>query len=421
MKKSSLKQENIINILFTVTVGGTALALLGAVILLVIAFSSLANGNQSFNWILELFSDFTEIMNVSIEDSPYIIEGASYPPLAIMILYPFALICKSVFAQYSGMPLTIVELNTKLLPTPQFWIALILFFLLCTACIVFLISKKYSLSGMQLFKIAATIITAAPFVYIVLRGNVTYFALIFTILFLLLKNSKKAWLRELSYVCLAIAGCLKLYPLFFGVFLLKDKKWFASFRVAAYFTLIFFSSFFLLKSDLSNLFEFTNNLGGFMSSEARLLGWNNLSISALLFKIMHLFSPTITPSSTLFTVVNIAILAIVFFCGTVAAVTTKNDFSRLLICACVVILIPSVSYFYVMVFTALPLLEYIKSCETLSVGRSKLYLFSFIFLYIAFLALTRFFLLHSLLIIALLAYEIIRVFKNETFNKKLSA
>ena len=420
MKKSSLKQENIINTLFTVTVGGTALALLGAVILLVIAFSSLANSNQSFNWILELFSDFTEIMNVSIEESPYIIEGASYPPLAIMILYPFALICKGVFAQYSGLPLTIVELNSKLLPTPQFWIALILFFLLCTACTVLLISKKYALSGMQLFKVAATIITASPFVYIVLRGNVTYFALIFTILFLLLNDSKKAGVRELSYVCLAIAGCLKLYPLFFGVFLLKDKKWLASLRVAAYFSIIFFSSFFLFKTDLSNLFEFTNNLGGFMSSEVRLLGWNNLSISALIFKILNIFSSDISSSSTLFTVINLAVLAIVFLSGTVAAIITKNDFTRLVICACVVILIPTISYFYVLVFTALPLLEYIKSCESFKAGRSKLYLFSFIFLYITFFALTRFFLLHSLLLITLLAYEIIRVFKNELFNKKLS-
>ncbi len=421
MKKSSLKQENVIDILFKVTVGGTILSLLGAVILLVIAFSSLANGNQSFNWIFEVFSDFTEIMNVSIEESPYIIEGASYPPLAIMILYPFALICKSVFAQYSGLPLTIIELNTKLLPTPQFWIALILFFLVCTVCTVLLVSKKYSIHGTQLFKIAAIIISAAPFVYIVLRGNVTYFALIFTMLFLLLKDSKYAVLRELSYVCLAIAGCLKLYPLFFGVFLLKDKKWFASFRVAIYFSIIFFASFFLFKTDLLNLSEFTENLGGFMSNEKRLLGWNNLSISALVFKIIYIFVPTLSPSSVLFTVFNVIVLAIVFLSGTVAAITTKNDLARLLICACIVILIPSISYFYVIVFTVLPLLEYIKNCDSIPTGRSKLYLFSFIFLYITVFAITRFFLLHSLLLVSLFVYEVVRVFKNEIFNRKLSA
>ena len=143
MKKSLFKQKNVIDIFFKVTLGGTFVALMGAVILLLIALSSLANGNERFGWLLEVFSDFSEIMNISVEESPYIIEGASYPPLAIMILYPFALICKGVFARYSGIPLTVVELNTKLLATPQFWIAFSLFFLLCTTCTLLLISKKY--------------------------------------------------------------------------------------------------------------------------------------------------------------------------------------------------------------------------------------------------------------------------------------
>ena len=417
MKKSLFKQKNVIDIFFKITLGGTFAALLGAMILFVIAFASLANGNENFNWLLEVFSDFSEIMNVSIEESPYIIEGASYPPLAIMILYPFALICKGVFSKYSGLPLTVIELNTKLLATPQFWIAISLFFLLCTACTLLLISKKYSFRRSKFFKIAVIVITSAPFAYIVIRGNVTYFALIFTMLFMLLKDSKKASVRELSYLCLAIAGSLKFYPLFFGVFLLKDKKIFASLRVAVYFFAIFFSSFFFFKTDLSNLFEFTDNLGGFMSSELRLLGHNNLSISALLFKIIHLFAPAVTSASKLFTIPNIIVLAVVFLSCTIAAIMTKNNFSRLLICAFTVVLIPTISYFYVLVFTVFPFLEYIKDCETMSKKKSKIYLYSFIFLYITALALPRFFLFHTLLLIGLLAYEVLGVFKNEIFNK----
>ncbi len=421
MKKSLFKQENVIDLFFKVTLAGTMLALLGAVILFVVALASLANGNEIFNWLLEVFSDFSEIMNISVGESPYIIEGASYPPLAIMILYPFALICKGIFARYSGLPLTVIELNTKLLATPQFWIAFSLFFLVCTVCTVLLISKKYPFRGAQFLKVAIIIITSAPFAYIIIRGNVTYFALIFTMLFLLLKDSKNAALRELSYVSLAVAGSLKFYPLFFGVFLLKDKKWFASLRVAAYFFAIFFASFFFFKTDLSNLFEFTDNLGGFMSSETRLLGFNNLSLSSLVFKVINLFAPALTPASSWFTVPNIIILALVFLAGTVAAIMTKNDLTRLLICSCVVILIPTISYFYVMVFTALPFLEYLKTCEDIPQKKSKLYLFSFIFLYITLFALPRFFLFHTLLLIALLVYEVVGVFKNEIFKKRLSA
>ena len=67
--------------------------------------------------------------------------------------------------------------------------------------------------------------------------------MIFLLLFLLLYKSDNAILRELGYISLVLAGLIKIYPLFFGVFLLKDKKIFASARVAVYFFSIFFLSF----------------------------------------------------------------------------------------------------------------------------------------------------------------------------------
>ena len=421
MKKSLYKQKNVIDIFLKVTMGSTILALVGAVVFFIIALASLANGDSSFTWLLEVFSDFSEIMNVSIEESPYIIEGASYPPLAIMILYPFALICKGVFAKYAGLPLTVIELNTKLLAAPEFWISISLFVIICTVCTLLLIFKKYEFKRSKFLKIALIVVTSAPFFYIVIRGNVTYFALIFTMLFMLLKDSKNPYLRELSYISLAVAGSLKFYPLFFGVFLLKDKKIFASMRVALYFAVIFFSSFFFFEKDLSNLLEFTGNLGGFMSNETRLIRFNNLSISALVFKVFRIFVPTLAPTSNLFSIPNAIILVVVFLVSTIAAIKTKNNLTRLSICAFIVILIPSISYFYVMVFTVFPFLEYINECESLPKKKSKLYFFSFIFFYIVLLALPRFFLFHTILLIFLLVYEVIGVFKNEIFNKKLSA
>lgn len=418
MNKAFFKQDNIINIFFIITSVGTFAAMLGIIIYYIIAFASLYNGSDSFNWLLGIFSDFVEIMNISIEESPYIVEGASHPPLAIMILYPFAIICKSVFVKYAGQTLTVDELTSKLTISPQFWVAIILFFIICTVSIVWLVAKKYELHKMQIIKIATIITASAPFVYAVMRGNTIYFALIFLIIFLFFKDSKNFYLRELSYISLAISGCLKIYPLFFGVFLLKDKKMFASMRVAAYFFAIFFASFYFFELDLVEAPEFVDSLEGFMTNEVRLLGRNNLSISALLFKILWIFNPSLTAENTLFSTLNIAILALIFIISTVAAIGTKNNFTRMVICSSIVILIPSISYFYVLIFTILPFLEYTKTAEKMPTKKSILYFVSFLFLFVTFFVLPKNFIIHSLIVILLLFTEIIGVFKKELFIKK---
>ncbi len=409
MKKSESVQNNAINLFFLATLGGAFIAML---CLLALYFFN----TSFFDSQLAIFSDFVEIMNVSIEDSPYILEGASYPPFAIIILYPFALICKNVFASYSGQTLTVNELTSKLLGTYQFWIAICLFFAICSALIICLVAKKYQLKGIKLFKVSTIIVLSSPFIYAVARGNSIFIALIFVMLFLLLKDNENPFLRELSYICLAISGCLKIYPLFFGVFLLKDKKIFASIRVGAYFFLFFFAAFFFFEGDLNDWAEFTDNLGGFMSNESRLIAFNNLSLSALIFKILYIFAPNLTAESTLFWVLNVSTLALIFLLSTVAAIATRNDFSRLLICAAIVVLIPSISYFYVIIFTILPFLEFL-----LNNSMERKYLYSFLFLYVSLLVVPIFFIPHSIIIILLLLGEVVKVLKNEVFikNKKL--
>ena len=406
MKKSKSIQNNAINVFFWATLGGAFIAML---CLLAFYFFN----NSYFSGQLTVFSDFVEIMNVSIEDSPYILEGSSYPPFAIIVLFPFALICKDVFTSLSGQTLTVNELTLKLLSSYQFWIALILFFTICSSIIVFLVAKKYELRGIELFKISVIIILSAPFIYAVARGNSIFIALIFVMLFLLLKDNKNPILRELSYVCLAISGCLKIYPLFFGVFLLKDKKLLASIRVAVYFFAIFFTAFYFFESDLKDWAEFTDNLGGFMSNESRLLGFNNLSISALIFKTLRIFSPTLTSESTLFSIINVTILSVVLLFSTVAAIATKNDFSRLLICSAIVVLIPSISYFYVIIFTVLPFIELLLKYN----DHNKKYFYAFLFLYVSLFVLPLFFIPHSIIIIALLSFEVINVLKKEVSLK----
>ena len=220
----SPSQNKILNIFFYTVLAGTFVSMLGIILYYVYAYASLHSGSHSFDWLLGIFSDFVYIMNVSLEESPYILEDSSYPPLAIAVLYPFALICKGVFAKYANQVLTVDELTSRVVLHVEFWIAMVLFFVICSAVIILILIRKYRLLPIPSIKLGIVVLTSAPFIYAVMRGNTIYFALIFLLLFLLLYENDSPILREIGYLCLVVAGLIKIYPLFFGVFLLCKKK-----------------------------------------------------------------------------------------------------------------------------------------------------------------------------------------------------
>ncbi len=408
----SPSQHRILNIFFATTVVGTFLALLGITLYYICAFAAQANGSHAFDWLLGIFSDFVAIMTTSLSESPYLESSASYPPLAIALLYPFAWICKDILLPYEGLPLTIDELTSKVVCRPQFWIAYVLFFLICTSLIVFAVLKKYRMDLFSSFKLATIIIMSTPFVYAIMRGNVIYFALIFLLIFLLWHDHDSPWLREIAYIFLALAGIIKIYPLFFGVFLLHRKKWFASFRVALYFAIGSLLSFFLYRDGLHNLFPFLEQLGNFMNEGERLLSGVNLSLTSSLFKLCHLLLPRQVLGSV-FRYVNLALLIVVFLIATVLAVFTKSNFSRSVIAAAIVVLIPSVSYFYVLIFTLIPLFEFINTYDTHSRRKQILYTVLFLFLVFTPTILAKYFLGHSLIVMLMLGVELCEVAKKE--------
>ena len=268
-------------------------------------------------------------------------------------------------------------------------------------------------------KMACIIVMSAPFVYAIMRGNTIYFAMIFLLLFFLLYQSDNAVLRELGYLALVVAGLIKIYPLFFGVFLLCKKKLWASVRIGIYTVTIFLLSFLLFRG-MDDFLPFFDNLGGFMSNELRLLANNNISISAQIYKLLHLFVPKLTAESIIYSVFNLSLLAIVFALGTYTAVATRSNLSRYSICFAVVTLIPSISYFYTMIFAILPFLEYIRVFDTLSKRKQIFYFCAFAFLFSAILVFPKYFVIHSLVIITIFIAETRSVIKERISAKHAS-
>ena len=408
----SREQDKLKNFLLYTTLGGTFVSMVFIILLLVVAFASLHSGFHGFDKILGIFSDFVYIMNTSIEESPYIVEQSSYPPAAILILLPFALICKNRFASLSSEELTLDELTGKMLQTPEFWVAFLLFFFITTSLVVLLTVKKFNFDKPTAIWATILIPVSAPFVFAIMRGNTIYFALIFLLVFLLLKDSESLFLREVSYIFLALAGAIKIYPLVFGVFLLARKKIFASIRVAAYFFIILFTSFLFFEGGLGDFDIFIGNLGGFMSNDNRLLAGNNLSLASIIYRIFYIFSPSFADSSAV-SIISLTLTVILFAVCAFLAIVTRSDFSRYAIATALIILVPPISYFYILIFSVLPAMEYLRNLESFGSKKKKLYKAIFAFLMFTPAFIPQYYIIHSLAIIILLVSECRSVINGE--------
>lgn len=78
------------------------------------------------------------------------------------------------------------------------------------------------------------ILFSPGFLWIFERGNILAFSVLLVLYFLMFKDSKNVFLRETALIALAIAAGLKLYPAFYGVLLLRDKKYLAAVRTILY-------------------------------------------------------------------------------------------------------------------------------------------------------------------------------------------
>ena len=176
-----------------------------------------------------------------------------------------------------------------------------------------------------------------------------------------------------------------------------------------------------MQNDFDNFSPFLNHLGGFMSNELRLLGLNNLSMSAHLYRLLNLFIRTLDAESTLFSAINLSVLGILFLVSTVAAVATKSNFSRYVICFAIVLLVPTISYFYVLIFAILPFMEYLRIYASMSLPKRVFYFFGFMVIFLTPLILAQNFTFHSAVVIAMLIVELVAVFGELKNRKKLNA
>lgn len=306
-------------------------------------------------------SDFGQTIYFAMSKNPYVGDfTTSYAPLGFLFMRPFAAICS--LNEAFSTPLSfndLVSYNKAIIITPQLWLCYVIYVIGCFLAMYFLLRKTTSLGNKNSLFLFIALFFSNVFVYGVSRGTNVLLTFVFVAVFIRFKDSDSKILREISYIALAVAGVMKIYPLLFGVYLVRDKRISAVVRTAIYTIVLFIVPFLFIDGGLSNIRIMINNLLVFTSKESRIFAPKNLSAASLLAKFLSLFSSeeAVEPVMKWLQIIPMAI--VLALCA-VYAVRAKNPFSLSVFIMCGITLVPPVSYFYLVLFTVFPLIEFIK-------------------------------------------------------------
>lgn len=210
----------------------------------------------------DTFMDFFNSVRDAADNGGYD-NGVIYPPLASLLFLGYSkLFNTSLVGSEFGNRFNLRNLDP---------IALLVFFVSMMLCVfaVYLVIDRYLLRCGFKAAPAALAITSAlsfPMWYAIQRGNVVIFAIPLTMFFVFFRNHERKLVRELSYIALALAAGLKIYPAVFGILLITDKKYKEAARLIIYGILAFVLPIFVfggpdqLVQLVKNIFSFHSGL-----------------------------------------------------------------------------------------------------------------------------------------------------------------
>lgn len=102
--------------------------------------------------------------------------------------------------------------------------------------------KDYS-NETRFFFIIAVLLSAPVMAGAIERGNISLLTALLILMALSLKDSEKAWQRELALIFIAMAAGIKLYPAIVGVIYIKEKRWKEAARLVVYGLAVFLVPF----------------------------------------------------------------------------------------------------------------------------------------------------------------------------------
>jgi hypothetical protein len=339
--------------------------------ILMFIFSGLITRGYSFYNLFspdkkDYFMDFFNVLH-GLFNGPYTY-GSIYPSLPQLI---YKILLRLV-------PYDIAGKSPSVIRATQSGEIVFLFYMLITLLIFFILLMEVK-KGLKIEKyiFAFTILFSAPFLFQFERANIIFVSLLSLIIFVFFKDSKNRLVREFALISLAISGAIKFYPALFGLLLIKDRRYKDFFKVFIYGSALFILPFFVVGG-ISQLPILVKNV--FFTSDLA-INWgvgyavNMLNITRIFFGFFGDFGNNPIVVGRIF---SLAILAL----GLVSAFFLRSKWKTVALLCLLMIMVPTISYEYVLIFMVIPLIMFLDSEE--KEPRDYLYLACFILFFIPF-------------------------------------
>lgn len=270
-------------------------------------------------------------------------------------------------ANYPALPFLIWRLLRHLIPdneyiTDGFYLrstyeailGFVVFQMLNIFLIVEVLKNTIPMSKMNKIILPLSLVLSGPVLYALERGNIILLALGFTLLFCLLYNNNKKWVRLFAYLFLAIAVAIKIYPGVFAVLILLKKRYkeFAVFLGMC--LLCYIIPFFFFDNWIEAIKTVFVGIGTVNDLNRDVGFGNNFSflndlkiISAFLGKYVNRFS-------SFYLIIPVIVCAIIFFFN-------KETWKKLVAVSLFIVWIPEFNPTYILIFFIPALIYFLKS------------------------------------------------------------
>ena len=330
----------------------------------------LSNGVTVSNLLFNKDDVFMDFFNSVVDCSgdAYGESGVIYPPL-VVLFYKFC----SMFFNIDSMKASEVR-ETSL--------GMIIF--VCFTIVSYILFAKLiykykngSFANKSLF--AFFTLFSFPMIYLIERGNIIVLVLPLLLYFVNEYDSDVKYKRHLAYICLAISVAIKIYPVFFGLLLLKKKKNFKNILLCIFYGAVFFFVPFIFVGGFSQLGVLIHNIL-YTSSMFGSKGFGfKVSISNTFSLFGHVFNHV-----RLFETAGTVFLIITVLAGLFLILFNKwnEDWKIYAVISLIIILVPGFSYIYSVAYMIIPLLFFLnkKEIKRIDYIYSLLFIAQFIFL-----------------------------------------
>lgn len=361
-KKNKLKDVNNTSKLFYI--------ISFASLVVCIIMGVLSNGVTVSNLLFNKDDVFMDFFNSVVDCSgdAYGESGVIYPPL-VVLFYKFC----SMFFNIDSMKASEVR-ETSL--------GMIIF--VCFTIVSYILFAKLiykykngSFANKSLF--AFFTLFSFPMIYLIERGNIIVLVLPLLLYFVNEYDSDVKYKRHLAYICLAISVAIKIYPVFFGLLLLKKKKNFKNILLCIFYGAVFFFVPFIFVGGFSQLGVLIHNIL-YTSSMFGSKGFGfKVSISNTFSLFGHVFNHV-----RLFETAGTMFLIITVLAGLLLILFNKwnEDWKIYAVISLIIILVPGFSYIYSVAYMIIPLLFFLnkKEIKWIDYIYSLLFIAQFIFL-----------------------------------------